>query len=127
MSEPSTTVAGAIAFFKIYGLKVGFGMIGAVLLYFVLPPVDKDGRFDRKEFVLRLACAGFFSSVFGDWVIAVLANVAPWIQASTNTAPIYLLVGAPGWWISRAVAIWFHSRRGKDIGELYRDVKESAQ
>jgi len=115
-------VAG-IALFKAYGFKVGLGMIGAALLYVVLPPVKPDGSFNRKEFVLRLAAAGVFSSVFGDWAVAMLANYLPQIQADRYPGAVYLVVGAPGWWVSRAVALWFQRRGDKDIGQLVEDVK----
>lgn len=115
--------SAVFGFFKLYGVKVGLGMIGAALLYLVLPPVTNDGKFDQREFVARLAVAGFFSVMFGDWAIAILGNWQ-FLHAADNKAPIYLLVGAPGWWLSRAVALWFHKRRDKDIGEAAKDVKE---
>jgi hypothetical protein len=116
--------AAGVAFFKAYGLKVGLGMIGAALLYLVLPPITKDGTFDRKEFVMRLACAGLFSTMFGDWAVDVLGNW-PALHAGGHRGAVYLLVGAPGWWISRAVALWFQGRRDKDIGEMVKDVKDT--
>ncbi len=113
----------AFGFFKIYGLKVGLGMIGAALLYLMLPPVTGDGKFDRKEFVARLAVAGLFSTLFGDWAVDVLGNW-PWLHAGNHKAAVYLIVGAPGWWISRAVALWFHNRRAVDVGQMVKDVKD---
>jgi hypothetical protein len=123
MNDGFSGTAG-IAFFKVYGVKVGLGMIGAALLYFVLPPVDKNGNFDRKEFVLRLATAGIFSSLFGDWAVAVLMEYLPRLHTDAHAGAVYLLVGAPGWWISRAVALWFQNRRGKDIAEMVHDAKD---
>ncbi|WP_211440910.1 hypothetical protein [Collimonas humicola] len=124
MSEPTSSFAG-IAFFKFYGLKVGFGMIGAALLYFVLPPVKKDGTFDRREFVARLAVAGLFSTVFGDWAVAILMEYFPRLHADGHAGAVFLLVGAPGWWISRAVALWFQNRRDKDIAAMINDAKDT--
>lgn len=115
--------AAGIAFFKLYGLKVGLGMIGAALLYFVLPPVEKDGSFNRKEFVARLAVAGLFSSVFGDWAVHILMEFLPRLGANQHEGAVYLMVGAPGWWISRAIALWFQNRKGSDIGELVKEIK----
>jgi hypothetical protein len=112
------------AFFKLYGLKVGLGMIGAALLYVVLPPVKKDGTFDRHEFVLRLACAGVFSTVFGDLAVDTLMHYLPGIPFASHKGAIYLLIGAPGWWISRAAALWFQKRQDKDIGEIVREAKD---
>jgi len=125
MSGP--TEAAGVAFFKLYGLKAGMGMIGAALLYFVLPPVRKDGTFDRKEFVIRLAVAGFFSTMFGDYAIALLdaSTYTKFLQAGKHTGIFYLIVGAPGWWISRAIALWFQRHQDKDIGEVVREVKDA--
>lgn len=98
-------------------------MIGGALLYLVLPPVKPDGSFGRREFVLRLASAGVFSSVFGDWAVAMLAQYLPNLQASQHAGAVYLMVGAPGWWVSRAVALWFQRRGDKDIGPLVKEAK----
>jgi hypothetical protein len=118
------TEAAGFVFFKTYGFKVGMGMLGTAFLFCVLPPVDKDGRFNRKEFAARLAAAGVASAVFGDWIIAMLMAKWPWLQLHDHAAPIYLIVGAPAWWIGRAVALWLRRREGKDIGEIVSEVKE---
>lgn len=129
MIETSSGGAGLFAMFKAYGFKVGIGMIGAALLYAVLPPVDKDGKFNTKEFVLRLATAGVFSCFFGDLAIEILQRVCSafhgldQIKWSDFKGAVYLMVGAPGWWITRAVALYFHKRKDKDIRELVDEVK----
>jgi hypothetical protein len=122
MSEPGGV--GIAAFFKFYGLKVGIGMIGSALLYFVLPPVTKDGKFNQHEFVMRLICAGLFSCMFGDWAVQLLGEYWPRLHAEKHTSAVYLMVGAPGWWISRAIALWFQNRRDRDIGEVIKEVKD---
>lgn len=116
--------AGGLALIKVYGIKAALGMLGAAMLYMVLPPVKQDGSFDKREFVARLACAGLFSMIFGDWAIQLLDVYLPQLHAVDHTAPIYLMVGAPGWWISRAVALWFQRRREKDIRELVDDARK---
>lgn len=120
--------AGGFAVLKAFGVKTICGMIGAGMLYVVLPPIDKTGRFDRKEFVCRLAIAGLFSNFFGDMAIEALSGIhhlQGWIDFHAHASAVYLMTGAPGWWISRAVALWFQRRNGKDIAELVKDVKES--
>lgn len=116
--------AGGVALLKLYGIKAALGMLGAAMLYIVLPPVKQDGSFDKREFVARLTCAGIFSCLFGDWAIQLLDAHLPVLRAIEHNGPVYLIVGAPGWWISRAVALWFQRRREKDIGELVKDVRE---
>lgn len=118
--------AAGIAFFKAVGFKAGMGMIGAALLYIVLPPKEPDGSFNEKEFVLRLAVAAIFSLVFGDMAADVLNHFVPWLQPYKHQKAVDLMTGAPGWWISRAVALWFYNRRGQDIAQLAKDVKEAA-
>jgi hypothetical protein len=115
------------SFFKIYGLKAGFGMMGAALLYLVLPPVNKDGSFNKTEFAIRLAVAGVFSIVFGDMAADAINNtwLAQWVQPYKHKSAIDLMVGAPGWWISRAVALGMRKREAKDIVDLVKEAKET--
>jgi hypothetical protein len=122
MNDGFSGVAG-VAFVKAYGLKAAFGMLGAAILYAVLPPLKKDGTFDRREFVIRLACAGIFSMFFGEWAVQLLSATWPWLQAEKHTAAVELIVGAPGWWVSRAGAIWLQRRSNKDLGEVVEEVK----
>ncbi|MDC8757513.1 hypothetical protein [Janthinobacterium fluminis] len=110
---------------KLYGFKAALGMIGAAMLYIVLPPLNTDGTFNKGEFVARLACAGVFSCLLGGTAYQLLCAQLPTIGAMVNASAIDLIVGAPGWWISRAVALWFQRRNDKDIAEMARDVKES--
>lgn len=119
-----TGSGGAAALFKVYGFKVGIGMIAGALMYAVCPPVDKTGKFNRKEFVTRLAVAGIFSTFFGDLGVETLQHYLPAIQWAKHEGAVYLVVGAPGWWISRAAALYFHNRRDKDIGQIVQEVKQ---
>jgi hypothetical protein len=122
MSGP--TEAAGLVFFKTYGFKIGMGMLGSTFLYCVLPPLDNSGRFDRKEFAARLAAAGMASAVFSDWFIAMLMAKWPWLQLHDHAAPVYLMVGAPAWWVGRAVALWFRRREGRDVVEMVKEVKD---
>ena len=106
---------------KLYGFKAALGMVGAAMLYIVLPPLNSDGTFNKGEFVARLACAGVFSCLWAARVSSLCAQLpasAP-CQRSASTDR-----GAPGWWVSRAVALWFQRRSDKDIAELVKDAKE---
>lgn len=121
--------AGGFALLKLYGFmklyvfKAVLGMIGAALLYFVLPPVTAEGKFDQKEFVARLAAAGIGSCFFGDIAVQQFMLYLPSLRMDEHTGAVYLMVGAPFWWITRAVALWFQNRKAKDIGQLARDAK----
>lgn len=118
-----TSFAGA-AFFKAYGFKVGAGMIGSALLYCLLPPTRPDGSFDRREFVLRLACAGVFSSYFGDLMVDVVQIWIPVIDWTKHKGAVYLLTGSPAWMISRAFALMAHKRRNKDLVALFLEWRK---
>lgn len=119
MSE-EVTGSTAAAFLANQGSSAVFGMIGAAILYFVMPPVDSKGRFNRKEFVIRLAVAGLFSIFFGGMLASTLQHFVPWLEPMNNRSAVDLLAGAPGWWVSRAVALWFHNRRDKDIAQIIK-------
>lgn len=121
----SAESAGGIALIKLYGFKAALGMVGAAMLYIVLPPVNADGRFNRREFAARLTCAGVFSCLLGETALQLLNMQFPLVGPTINPSAVYLVVGAPGWWISRAVALWFQKRSKKDIVELTKDIKKS--
>lgn len=120
--------AGSLMLLKTFGLKAVLGMLGAAMLYMVLPPVKltPEGKreFDEREFVLRLACAGIVSALCGDLAVAMLASWWPSIPFADHRGAVYLIVGAPAWWITRAVALWLQRNDGKDIEEVARKLKE---
>lgn len=122
MSEPTYGAAG-FAIIKFYGIKALLGMVGAAILYMALPPKNPDGSFNEREFVFRLIIAATFSLFFGDWVADIMNNFLPWLNPYKHQKTVDLLTGAPGWWISRAAALWLYNRRGKDIGEVAQEVK----
>lgn len=115
--------AGGVALLKIYGIKAILGMAGAAMLYVVLPPTRPDGSFDKREFVARLAVAGVFSVMFGDMTADALNHFAPWLQPHKHKSAVDLMCGAPGWWISRAIALFFQNRRGSDIAQIAKDLE----
>jgi hypothetical protein len=49
----------------------------------------------------------------------------PWLEPLKNKSAVDLMAGAPGWWISRAAALWFHRRHDKDIEELINEIKKN--
>ena len=66
---------------KLYGFKAALGMVGAAMLYIVLPPLNADGTFNKGEFVARLACAGVFSCLLGGTAYQLLCAQLPGIGA----------------------------------------------
>jgi len=122
MALETTGFFGAAAV-KAIGVKVALGMAGAALLYMLMPPERLDGSFNKKEFAARLAVAGLASLLLGDWVVDVVDGLAPWLKAAAHPKPFFVAAGAPGWWVSRAVALWIYRRQNKDIAELAREIK----
>ena len=64
------------------------------------------------------------STLCGEWFVSVVDGLVPWMKAHDFPGVFYAAVGAPAWWLSRAVAVWMHNRDGKDIGEVVKDVKD---
>jgi hypothetical protein len=124
MTDPSSGGAAYYLAAKTIGGKALMGMIGAVLLYMVMPPLNKDGTFNRTEFAVRLACAGVGSIVFGDWALQIIMEFAPRLHAENHSKAVDLLTGAPFWWFSRAVALHIYRRRDKDAGEIIEELKQ---
>lgn len=124
MNEPISSAAG-YALVKLYGIKAIVGMLGTSLLYLALPPMNSDGSLNKHEFLFRLFCAGVFSAVFGDAAVDLLCRQFPALGIEHSRAAVYLLVGAPAWMITRAVALWVQARKGKDIAEIAKEVKDA--
>lgn len=122
MSGIETSGAIGLAAAKLAGAKVALGMAGAALLYLFMPPERPDGSFNRREFAARMAVAGFFSLLLGDWFVDVVNGLVPALKAPAHPAPFWLACGAPGWWVSRAAALWLYKRRDKDVGEIVREI-----
>ena len=123
--DVEATKSTAEAFLADQGSSAFSGMLGAAILWVVMPPVNKKGKFSRLEFVLRLGVAAIFSMKFGGMVASALQNIVPWLDPLHNRSAIDLMTGAPAWWISRAIALWFHRRNDKDISEIIKEVKQT--
>lgn len=123
-SSSSAMADAAMAIGQTVAVKAGAGMLGAVLLYAVMPPVNKDGTFNRREFVARLLSAAVFSVFFGDWSVDIVNHFAEWLHVDKHRAAVYLLTGAPGWWVSRWAALWLRRRQNKDLGQVAGELKK---
>lgn len=116
-----STVAQAI------GIKASLGMAGAVLLYLgAAPERPRDGAWNKWEFVTRLAVAGFFSALLGDWAVDLVQGMAPWLMAAKHPAPFWLAAGAPGWWVSRWAALQLYKWKDKTAFEVVGEVRKGS-
>jgi hypothetical protein len=123
MTDPSSGGAAYYLAAKTIGGKALMGMIGAALLYAVMPPLNLDGTFNKREFAVRLACAGVGSIFFGDWALQLIMEFAPRLHAENHSKAVDLLTGAPFWWVSRGFALYMYKRRDKDIGQVVDELK----
>lgn len=48
--DVETTSSTTTAFLADQGASAVFGMIGAAVLYLIMPPIDRKGKFHRKHF-----------------------------------------------------------------------------
>jgi len=106
-----------------------------LLLYAVLPPgrpVKKGATVDAahyrseatKEFIARLAVAVVFSVLFGDYVVDLMTEHFPGALAAKHPHVWYVVSGAPGWWVTRWVALWLYKHRNKDAGQIADEIKD---
>jgi hypothetical protein len=127
MTEPISSAASGIAAAQAMGMKAGAGIVGAALLYMVLPPGrPQDKPTSRaelgREIAVRVAFAGITSAAFGDWLIDLVNAMAPWLLAAKHPTPFLIAAGAVGWYIGRAVALWLYRRQDKDAGEVLDEL-----
>lgn len=121
MAEPASSAAAAL------GIKASMGIVGAALLYMLLPPGrpgDKPTtrREMARELGIRFAFAGITSAAGGDWLIDVIHSHLPSLLADRHPTPFLMASGAVGWYIGRAVALWLYKHQDKDIAEIRREL-----
>lgn len=124
MADP-TSSAAAVAL----GTKAGLGIVGAALLYMLMPPGRPDGQVTTRremarEIGIRFAFAGITSAAGGDWLIDMLQQLAPSLLAAKHPTPFLMAAGAVGWYIGRAVALWIYRRQDRDIAQLRSEWRQ---
>lgn len=135
--EPSTsTFAGGAALAKLLGWPVIIGAVTAALGMLLLWPKTMMEGFTRL--VVTILSSSFIGPFFVFWLhgwkpglftsakqIATEAGIDPLYGLLLVSAPLLVMSGLPAWWILGAIVRWFDNRRGKDIGELVHDAKET--
>lgn len=126
-ASAASAAGGAISTFaQLIGIKAALGMAGAVLLFLGAPPErPRDGSHSKVEFITRLAVAGFCSALLGDWFVDLVNGLAPWLMAAKHPAPFWLAAGAPGWWVSRWVALQLYKWKDKTAFEVIGEVRKA--
>lgn len=129
--DPTST--SSLAFAKTLGSQPVIAALSALLGYIILKPKTVG------EAIARGLFAALASIFLGPLAVAVahakwpeLFDSAVYLDTVNQTglgilyvtAPIQILAGLPAWWVLGAFLRWFDRRSNKDIGELFKDLKE---
>lgn len=121
---------------KTLTLKGVAGLIGAAMLYMLMPPgppvvagsVVMDPKAyrwaTRKELGIRFAFAFLSSELLGEWFVDFVHSNATWLKAGDHPTVFIGLMGAIGWYLGRWVALWLHKKQNTGLDEIIREVKE---
>lgn len=129
MAEPiSSAAASGIAAAQAIGSNALAGILGAALLWMVMPPGRPgDAHTTRKELGrevgVRIVFAGISAAMCGDWVVDMVQSLAPFLLAAKHPTPFLIASGALGWYAGRAVALWIYRRQDRDAGQLIDEIK----
>lgn len=111
------------------------GLIGAAMLYMLMPPgppvvagsIVMDPKAyrwaTRKELGIRFAFAFLSSELAGEWFVDFVQANAAWLQAQNHPTVFIGLMGAGGWYLGRWVALWLHKRQNTGLDEVIKEVK----
>lgn len=120
---------------KLAGLKGMAGLIGAALLYMLMPPgppvqagtVISDPKAykwaTRKELGVRFSFAFLTSELLGEWFVDFVSANAAWLQADKHPIVFVGAMGAFGWYVGRWVALYLHKRQNTGLDDVVKDVK----
>lgn len=138
MSEPASSAAGGLAAWKLGAALLGVGIVASALGFLVLLPKSP------REAAVRALATMAGSALLGPFLVAALYAKWPEVFASGVKmaeamrleswfgffivgAPLLALGGLPFWWLLGAGVLWLERRKGKDLGELARDVAADAK
>lgn len=135
--EPIAEAAAAVwsVITKTFSLKGLAGLIGAAMLYMLMPPgppvvagsVISDPHAyrwaTRKELGIRFAFAFATSELAGEWFVDFVQANAAWLQAGKHPMVFIGVMGAGGWYFGRWVALWLHQRQNTGLDDVVKDVK----
>lgn len=125
MPEPtsSTGVAGFAAF-KAMGGAAGMAAGGAGLAAIVVMLMTRPRS--PREWAVGLIST-VTGSICGGAILISYFKLQAWMDTPVGLVAVLGLVfasGLPAWAVVRAAFTWIERRRGKDLGELLRDVKQ---
>lgn len=139
MTEPTTTTGGALLLGKI--IAVSMPVLASLVAFWLgirFVPIRKEHVYE--DMINRVIACLISSCVLGITALTLLYNHYPSVfEASQNLAVMAGLSGAagfftftgcvlivcatPGPWIVAAFFLWLEKRKGKDIGEMLKDLR----
>lgn len=141
MSDPATSTAGGIAAWKIISGLFGVSVLASILGFLVVwPRTVREAAVRATATVLGSVFFGPFAAVaaYFKWPgmyaagieLAQRLGAGEWslfVGAGMVATPFICMAGLPFWWLLGGVVLYLEKRRGKDIGELARDVAADAK
>ncbi len=143
MTEPATTTAaGSVAGFKL--ALLGIPIVASLIAFWLgLRFVPLRAGAEREDLIDRVMACLVSSLVLGVALLVLIMQHHPWafdaarqVAVAAHLPPdagffvvtgcVFIVAGIPGPWLVAAVYLWLERRRGKDIGELARDVRDIA-
>lgn len=124
MSEPFSGTAAGVAGWKIIGGLAGMGAIGAGLAAFVVMAMTKPKS--DQEWRVALVCT-LVGSIGGGATLVRYLGIQHWVEDTFGMISMLAVVfacGLPAWAVVRALFLFLEKRKGADLAEIVRDVKE---
>ncbi len=124
MSEPISGTAAGVAGWKIIGGLAGMGAIGAGLAAFVVMSMTRPQS--DQEWRVALVCT-LVGSLGGGAALVRYLGIQHWVQDPFGMVAMLAVVfscGLPAWALVRALFLFLEKRKGADLAEIVRDVKE---
>lgn len=139
MAEPTTATGGVLLLNKLLALLIPFlASLIAFWLGIRFVPIRKEHIYE--DMINRVIACLISSFVLGITALTLLYNHYPSVfEASRNlalmaglpdvagfftfAACVLIVCATPGPWIVAAFFLWLEKRKGKDIGEMFKDLR----
>jgi magnesium-transporting ATPase (P-type) len=124
MSEPISGTAAGIFSWKLIGGLVGItGAGAAIATYFVMNMTKPE---TNKEWHMAISST-VVGSIFGGSALVRYLEIQHWFNdpmGAMGLIGLCFACGLPAWLLVRGLFKFMNKNKDKDIGELYKDVKD---
>lgn len=124
MSEPISGTAAGVFGWKVIGGLAGITGIGAGLAAYVVMAMTKPKTEQEWQVALISTLMGSFA---GGAALVKYLGLERWIDepfGMVGLMGICFACGLPAWLLVRALFVYIEKKKGADISEIIRDVKE---